>query len=126
MEKQQLPNGYQTVMPYLIINDAAGFMAFTQKVFGATEKMKHMRDEHVIMHGEIEIGGSIIMFAESTSEYPQQPGGLFICVDDADATYKKALDAGAASIMPPADQDYGRSCGIKDAHGNSWWITKVK
>jgi PhnB protein len=123
MEKLQLPEGYHTIMPYLIIPDAAGFLKFTKEVFGATEKMKRMRDEHTIMHGEIYIGDSTIMFAQSTDEFPAQPAGLFICVADADTTYKNALDAGATSIMPPANQDYGRSCGLKDAHGNTWWVT---
>ncbi|RYE24130.1 MAG: VOC family protein [Sphingobacteriales bacterium] len=126
MEQLNLPEGYQTVMPYLIIPNAAGFLQFTKDVFGATEKMKRMRDEHTLMHGEVQIGGCTIMFAESTTEYPTQPAGLFICVADADATYQKALDAGATSIMPPADQDYGRSSGVKDPHGNTWWITKAK
>ena len=126
MEKLQLPEGYHTVMPYLIIPDAAVFLKFTKEVFDATEKMKRMRDEHTIMHAEIYIGDSTIMFAQSTDEFPAQPAGLFICVADADTTYKNALDAGAASIMPPADQDYGRACGVKDAHGNTWWITATK
>lgn len=96
-----------------------------QQVFDATELQKHMRED-VIMHGEVRIGDSLIMFAESTDQWGGQPAGLFICVDDADATYQKALDAGATSIMPPADQDYGRSCGVKDAYGNIWWITVAK
>jgi PhnB protein len=126
VEKIQLPEGYRTVMPYLIIPNAAGFLAFTKEVFGATEKMKHMRDEHTIMHGEIYVGDSTVMFAQSTDEFSAQPAGLFICVADADDTYQKALDAGATSVMPPANQDYGRACGVKDAHGNTWWITTVK
>ena len=126
MEKLQLPEGYHTVMPYLIIPDAAGFLKFTKEVFGATEKMKHMRDEHTIMHAEIYIGDSTVMFAEGTNDFLPQPAGLFICVADADATYKKALEAGATSIMPPADQEYGRACGVKDVHGVTWWITKTK
>lgn len=126
MSKLNIPEGYQQVMPYLILPNANGFLAFTQKVFGAKEKYKVMRDENTIMHGEIQIGDNIIMFADSTAEYPPQAGSFFIYVEDADKTYKQALDAGATTIAAPGDKEYGRSGGVKDAFGNSWWITSVK
>lgn len=118
-----IPEGYQTVMPYLIIKDAAKFILFTQNVFGATEKIRHMRDENIIMHAEVMIGGSTIMFADATQQFEERTTGLFVYVQDADETYKKALDGGATSIMAPADQPYGRSSGILDPFGNTWWIT---
>ena len=66
MNKINFPPDYQQVMPYLIIKGAADFMKFMHDVFGAEEKMKHMRDEHIIMHAEITIGGCVIMLADST------------------------------------------------------------
>ena len=66
------------------------------------------------------------MIAESTDKYGGQPAGMFVYVPDADATYAKALGAGATSVMVPADQDYGRSAGIADAYGNTWWVTTGK
>lgn len=126
MEDLNIPDGYQVVMPYLIIPNAAGFMDFAQKVFGATETHRTMRDEQVIRHAEVMIGGNTIMFADATEQFPAQPAGMFVYVADADATYQKALDNGATSIMPPADQPYGRTCGVKDPCGNTWWITTNK
>lgn len=123
MESNNLPEGYQTVMPYLILDTAEKFLEFTQKAFGATEKMKHLDDANRIMHAEIQIGGSTIMFANSTSDFSVQTSGLYINVEDADLTYKKALEEGASSIMAPRDQDYGRSGGVVDPTGNTWWIT---
>lgn len=113
-------------MPYLILKDALKFMDFMKAAFDATEKMKHMRDENTLMHGEIQIGDSTIMFAEASEQFGSQPAGLFVYVDNADERYKKALAAGATSIMEPADQEYGRSCGVQDAYGNTWWITSIK
>ena len=123
MEKPNFPSDYQQVMPYLIIKNAAGFMKFMQDVFGAKEKSMHMRDEHVIMHGEITVGESVIMFADSTDAFPPRTGGFFIYVTDADAVYNKALAAGATAITPMADMPYGRSGGIIDPFGNTWWPT---
>lgn len=126
MENVNFPSDYQQVMPYLIVKNAAGFMDFMKYVFGAEEKMKHMRDEHLIAHAEITVGQSVIMFADATGPYELRCGGFFIYVADADGVYEKALAAGATSVMPMSDMPYGRSGGIADAYGNTWWITTHK
>lgn len=126
MEKTKIPEGYQAVMPYLIVNDAAAFSEFTKQVFGATEKRKEMRDEKHIRHAEVVIGGSAVMFADSTTVYEPSTGSMFVYVNDADEAYQKALEQGAVSLGEPSDQSYGRSCGIRDPFGNTWWITSLK
>ncbi|MBK0378086.1 VOC family protein [Mucilaginibacter segetis] len=126
MEKLKvIPEGYQAVMPYLILKDAGSFIDFMKEVFGAELKIKHMRDEKLIMHAELDINGSIIMLADSTDTYKPQNSGMFIYVDDCDSTYKKAINSGAKSIFEPADQSYGRSGGVSDPAGNTWWITSA-
>ena len=121
----KIPPNYQTIMPYLIIPDASGFITFTQKVFNAIETHKTMRDEKIIMHGEIMIDDCTIMFADCTEMFKPRTAGMFLYVINADETYKKALELGATSIQKPSDQPYGRSCGILDAFGNTWWITSL-
>lgn len=125
MENLKIPEGYQQIMPYLIVENAAEFFNFTKNVFGAVEKYKTMRTETLIMHAEISIGNSVIMFADATPEHHQQNAGLFIYVDDCDSVYEKGLANGATTVMPPADQSYGRSAGFSDPFGNTWWITGV-
>ena len=114
----KIPENYQTVMPYLIIKDAAKFIAFTQKVFGATETYKVMRDKHTIMHAELLIDGSTLMLADSTEKFSERTSGLFIYVDYADETFKKAIDAGAIKITEVTDQSYGKNGGVQDPFGN--------
>src|SRR3954447_6658468 len=123
MDKLFIPEGYQQVMPYLIIKDAGAFLEFMKKVFGATEKMTVMRDQANIMHAELQIGESVIMFADSTEDFTPRPAGLFVYVQNADATYNKAISEGARSVMEMSDQSYGRSGGVADEFGNTWWIT---
>jgi PhnB protein len=84
-----------------------------------------MRDENTIMHAEISIGTSVIMIADATETYQELFAGMFLYVDDCDSVYQKALANGAVSITEPGDQDYGRSAGVKDAFGNTWWLTSV-
>lgn len=120
MNNTTIPEGYQQVMPYLIVKGASDFSSFMQKVFGAVESHKTMRDALTVMHAEIKIGECTIMFADSTDQFPPRTSGLFVYVENADETYQKAIEAGAESIMKPADQSYGRSCGITDPFGNTY------
>lgn len=122
----KIPANYQTVMPYLIVKNATKFIAFTEKVFGAIQTYKTMRDVKTIMHAEIRIGESTIMFADVTDKYKTQTAGLFVYVDNADETFKKAIEEKATVITQVADQPYGRSGGITDPFGNTWWITSIK
>lgn len=119
------PQGCQTVTPYLIIPNVKEFIEFTQQVFGAILKENHEDDKGVIRHAQIEIGNSHIMMGTASEQWGSQPAGFFIYVESADTSYQTALENGATSVMPPADQNYGRSCGVNDKWGNTWWITSI-
>lgn len=126
MEKIFIPEGYQRVMPYLIIRNADDFLSFTQRVFGAVEKMISRNDDGTLRHGELYIGNSTIMYANASEQWTPMTAGLYVHVADADASYQLALNLGATSVMEPADQPYGRSCGVLDPFGNTWWITTTQ
>lgn len=124
----EIPKGHQVVMPYLMVKGASKFIDFAKKVFEAklTTNMHKLReDKTTVMHSEITIGGSVIMFSDATEQWPVQTANLFVYVDDADATYKKAIESGATTVIELSNQDYGRSCGVTDPLGNVWWITSV-
>jgi PhnB protein len=120
-----IPATHQALMPYLIVKNAREFIAFMQKVFGAKETYRAMRDENTIMHAEIMIGTSTVMLADATEKYPERTAGMFIYVDNADETFMKALEAGSTVEGEMADQSYGRSGGVKDPFGNVWWVTSL-
>lgn len=120
----KIPAQYNRLMPYLIIPDAAGFIIFMKEVFGAEEQRIVPRSEGVIMHGELRIGDAVIMLADVTPEFIARPAGIFIYVDDVADTYKKAIAAGAVSLMEPVQMPYGFTCGFKDRFGNDWWPTE--
>ncbi len=125
VKNPKIPKNYQTVMPYLIVKNAAQFISFMQTIFDATETYKAMRDENTIMHAEIMIGGSTIMFADSTDVFGVRNAGMFIYVDDADETFKKAISNGGTVVSELTDQSYGRSGGVQDPFGNTWWVTSI-
>ena len=126
MSEVKIPEGNQAVMPYLMLHGAEKFMAFAQEVFGASVSRDiHRQPDGSIMHAEIMINGSTIMCCDAKAPWQPSPANLFVYVKSADETYEKALAAGATSLMGLSDQNYGRTCGITDPFGNTWWVTNV-
>jgi len=123
MPVKPVPDGYHTVTPYLVVKGAAGVIEFAKKAFDAKLLGKFDTPDGTIMHAEMKIGDSVVMLAEAAGPHPEMPAMLHLYVPDVDATYKRAIAAGAKSVREPADQFYGdRSGGVKDAAGNQWWI----
>jgi PhnB protein len=117
------PAGYHTVTPYLAVPDAEGLIDFMVNVFDAKEREIIRKPDGQIKHAEIEIGDSVIMLGSTSSTFGTATATLYVYVEDADATYQKALNTGAISLSEPANQFYGdRHAGVKDANGISWWI----
>jgi PhnB protein len=123
----QIPKNHQAVMPYLMLNDSRKFIEFAKSVFDAVLGMQRMRDDNegLIMHAELSIQGITIMFADTNDQWPVANANLFVYVDDADIVYQRAIDHGASTTMDLSDQDYGRTCGVLDPFGNTWWITSI-
>lgn len=122
-----IPTQYQTAVPYLILHNCGSFIEFMQTLFTSEVTEIHHRDEAktIVMHAELKIGNATIMCADATEEYKAQTAGIFIYVDNADDSYHKAINLGCTTIMPLVDQHYGRTCGVQDTFGNTWWITAV-
>jgi len=123
----KIPEQYNQLMPYLILKGTDGFKNFMAKVFDAKEQLMVPGEDGAVMHGELRIGKAVIMFAEAGGQFSVMNAGMYIHVADADATYKKDLAAGDVTVegQEPSDKEYGRTCGVKDPFGNTWWITSV-
>src|SRR5207249_3035407 len=123
MAVQPIPDGYQSAVPYLIVHDAAGALAFYKQAFGATETMRFDMPGGKIGHAEIQIGAAPIMLADEFPEmgfrspqaYGGSPVGLLLYVEDVDARFNQAVAAGATVLRPVSDQFYGDRTGtLKD------------
>lgn len=114
---------YPTVTPYLITSHAAGVIEFLKKAFDATEVHVQKREDGGIMHAAVRIEESVVMLSDSSSEYPPMPAMIYLYMDDCDAYYHRAMEAGGTSLREPTNEAYGdRSSGVKDVGGNQWWI----
>ena len=120
---EPIPSGYHTVTPYLIVRDAASIIDFAQRAFGASERMRHLDQNGRVMHAEFTIGDSVVMIGEASEQHPPAATTLHLYLPDADAAYKQALAAGAASVREPKTEFYGdRMAGVRDTEGNNWWL----
>ncbi len=118
-----MPEGYHTVTPILMVDGAAKLIEFLKQAFDAREKGRFTDPTGKIAHAEVTIGNSVVQLSDAMGEWKPIQVPLLLYVRDTDATYKKALKAGATSLREPADQFYGdRTGGVKDVFGNSWWI----
>lgn len=123
MAVKPIPDGYHTVTPVLTVADAAALIQFLKQAFEAKEVYRLDGPNGTVMHAEVRIGTSMVMLGEATHECKPSHATIALYVEDADALYKRALQAGAASVREPSDQFYGdRSAGVKDPAGNQWWI----
>jgi PhnB protein len=131
MAVKPIPDGYHSVTPYLIVDDAAGALAFYKKAFGAVELMRMPAPGGKIGHAEIRIGDSPVMLADEfpnmNQKSPRALGGspisLMVYVEDVDARVTQAVAAGAKLVRPVANQFYGdRTGGVDDPFGYHWYL----
>ena len=127
MAVKPIPDGYHSITPYLTIPGVAKLLDFLKQAFEAQELHRMPRPDGTIMHAEVRSGDSRVMMGEPMGDCQPMFGSLYLYVQDVDAVYKRALQAGATSTSEPTDQFYGdRSAGIKDPIGNQWWIATHK
>ena len=117
--------GFTTVTPYIRVREA-GLVDFLAQVFDARETFSG-RGGDGGMHREVRIGDSMIMIGEgeagASGVMPIRPVAFHVFVADADATFNRAIAAGATSLGEPADQHYGERAGfVRDRFGNHWYI----
>ncbi len=122
----------QTLTPSLNLKGAARALEFYQQAFGATERFTMPDESGGIMHGEFQIGESIVMFCDEAPDWgalsPESTGGcplsLNLCVPDCDEATARAVAAGAGIQSPPATYPWGeRVAMIRDPFGYRWSIT---
>jgi PhnB protein len=123
-----VPEGYPTVIPYLVVPDGEGLINFVTSAFGATLNSRTDTPSGRLMHAEISLGGSRIMLGESNEAWPPTRAMIHLYLPDVDGVYRRALEAGAISLREPETMFYGdRSGGVQDPSGTQWWIaTRVE
>ncbi|HSB26335.1 MAG TPA: VOC family protein [Pyrinomonadaceae bacterium] len=113
--------GFHSVTPYFTVRKPADLIDFVTHAFGAIEQFRTTGSAGG-MHAEVNIGDSLVMIGGAEHIEPM-PTAIHLYVPNVDEVYRRAIDAGARSLMEPADQPYGeRSGGVEDPEGNRWYI----
>jgi PhnB protein len=124
-----IPDGYPRVAPYLIVDGAGAAIDFYKSVLGATERFRMPAPGDKVGHAELEIGDSVIMLADEFPEMdargPRTVGGtpvsMHVYVEDVDAVFERAIEAGAKALRPVEDRFYGDRSGLfEDPFGHHW------
>jgi PhnB protein len=128
-----VPEGYNSITPYLVIKGAAQAIEYYKKVFGATETVRIGGPDGKIGHAELKIGNSIIMLADenpgmgaghaSASTMGGSPVSLYLYLPEVDKVVERAVAEGAKIVKPVQDQFYGdRSGFLQDPFGHYWGV----
>jgi PhnB protein len=119
--------GFNNIAPYIVVKGASRLIDFLKAAFAAAERIRVPQPDGSIMHAEVGIGNSVIEVGDANEQYPARPTTVHLYVDNADVTFDRALQAGATSIYPVADQPWGdRQGSARDEFGNVWNIATPK
>lgn len=130
-----VPEGFRTLTPHITVKGAKKAIAFYQQAFGAEQLAVHDMPDGTVMHASLRIGDSVLMlndeFPQMGAKGPQSIGGtavtLHLYVADVDKAFDRAVNAGAAVVMPVADQFWGDRYGlVADPFGHHWSIATHK
>jgi PhnB protein len=126
---QNPPEGYPRVMPYLHYEDTEAALEFLTSAFGFTEKFRMADESGKVSHAEVQLGDGVVMLGTPSGDYKNprtlgtKTGSIYVYVDDVDAHYSQAKEAGATITRAPEDQFYGdRNYGVEDPEGHEWYF----
>lgn len=115
------PDNYQTVSPYLIVDDAKRTIDFLMETFDATELRRITAEDGSIIHAEVRIDDSVIMLSDAKPDWPAVAAHVHAYVADPPRTYRRALATGGRSVQEPLPDQENRA-GVEDPGGTIWWI----
>jgi PhnB protein len=123
MRRPWIRDGYRSLNPYIVVEGVEPLLAFLSEVFGGEERgEREVRADGTIGHTEFVLGDSVLMLSEA-NENRARPSVVFAYVEDVDAVFQRARDAGARHLRDPADWPWGdRVAGFHDPCDNRWWV----
>jgi PhnB protein len=117
------PEGYTSVAPYLIVAGAQNTIDFLVRVFDAEPLRRYPRDDGRLAHSEVRVGDTVVMLSDGAGGWPPVQSHVHVYVPDVDATYARAIAAGAEPVQAPVQKgDEDKRGGFRDAGGTTWWI----
>ena len=118
------PPGYNSVSPYLVVENAQEVLDFLLATLDATSLRRHENEDGSIRHAEVRIDDTVVMIGQAPQGSSAVPCHIHIYVRDVDETYAVALENGGESVQAPVQKgDPDRRSGVKGPGGNTWWFS---
>lgn len=124
MKPKFKPTAYNSVSPYFVVDGAKKLMDLLIRIFDAEELRSYTMPDGSILHAELKIDDSVLMFGNSSEKYPPNQLLLHVYVPDVDATIQRAIELGCELLENPNERegDPDRRGGFKDFAGNKWSV----
>jgi PhnB protein len=127
MNESWIPQGFSTVTPNIVVDNAEEAIAFLKRALGAIERYRLTTSTGKVAHCELLFGDSVVNVGESMDGFPAHPLMAQLYVEDSDALFQRAVAAGASVMMPMTDMFFGSREGrIADPFGNTWTIATLR
>jgi uncharacterized glyoxalase superfamily protein PhnB len=124
MKVNSTPNGWHSITPCLAVPDAGRLIEFLKEAFDGNEQARVTRPDGTVLFAEVRLGDSLVVISDPMDSWRPRPSMLNFYVADVDATFRRAVAAGATPVRRPANMFYGdRQACVRDISGNDWWIT---
>jgi len=123
-----IPEGFNTVSPYIFAEKAEDLIQFLKDAFYAEELNRSINPKNGdIANAILKIGRSRFMISQARGQFLNMRTSFYLYVNDVDTLHKRAIQYGAREEFPPAEMPYGdRQSGVIDPAGNYWWISERK
>src|SRR5215471_12561837 len=117
-------SGYQSVNSYVVSDSTDTLIAWLSEVFDCSERgVREIHADGRIDHAEVQLGNSVLMLSDASSDHPARPSVNFVYIGDVDRVYERAVAAGATNLRAPQDWPWGdRVAGFHDPADNRWWV----
>jgi PhnB protein len=119
-----IPQGKRSVTPYIVVKGVQRMIDFLVEAFDADAYLTVPNPDGSIGHAEVRVGDCVLMMFDAQADWVETPSFLCLYVPDVDATYAKAIAAGAAEVTPLMTSRMigDRGARIRDPLGNIWWL----
>jgi PhnB protein len=112
------------MFPYIFADDAATYVSFLERAFGAEELGRTTMPDGEIANARVRIGTTKFMISSARESFAATTSAFYLYVEDADEAFRTALKCGARALAEPQNMPYGdRQGGVVDPAGNLWWIS---
>jgi PhnB protein len=124
MKINPIPEGWHSITPCLMVEDALRLIDFLKQAFAGTEQARITHPNGAVVYAEVRLGDALVLVTEPDGQWKPRPSSVIFYVPDVDTAFRRALAAGAKSVREPANMFYGdRQACVRDIADNDWWIT---